>query len=50
MIMFLVLLGVALGVWLIVRSVRKGSRAAPIFSTEPSVRLRMRGARKGERL
>jgi hypothetical protein len=45
-----VLVGAALGVWFLVRQARKGSRAAPIVQVEPRVRLRMRGARKGERL
>lgn len=46
----LVIAGIALGVWFLVRSTRKGSRVAPIVHVEPTVRLRMRGARKGERL
>ncbi len=46
----LVIAGVAFGVWLLVRSARKGTRAAPVVHVEPTVRLRLRGARKGERL
>jgi len=46
----LVVAGIAFGVWLLVRSARKGSRVAPLVYVEPTTRHRLRGARKGERL